>query len=209
MATKNLSEYNAAKVPDASNMIFGIVVSEWNPEITGALLEGCVSTLEKHGALPENIHVKTVPGSFELIYGARQMTLNDGYDAVIVLGCVIRGETPHFDYICQGVTQGIARLNATNNIPVVFGLLTTENMQQAQDRAGGRLDVVHMREVERIDERHHVKRRGGGYGESARGNRTQQERLFHYRQPLRATRLILPLIVLGSSSLNSTIRGYL
>ena len=139
MATKNLSEYNAAKVPDASNMIFGIVVSEWNPEITGALLDGCVSTLEKHGALPENIHVKTVPGSFELIYGARQMTLNDGYDAVIVLGCVIRGETPHFDYICQGVTQGIARLNATNNIPVVYGLLTTENMQQAQDRAGGRL----------------------------------------------------------------------
>ena len=94
-------------------MIFGIVVAEWNPEITGALLQGCVSTLEKHGALPENIHVKTVPGSFELIYGARQMTLNDGYDAVIVLGSVIRGETPHFDYICQGVTQGIARLNAT------------------------------------------------------------------------------------------------
>ena len=139
MATKNLSEYNIENVPDASNMIFGIVVSEWNPEITGALLEGCRNTLEKHGALPENIHVKTVPGSFELIYGARQMTLNDGYDAVIILGCVIRGETPHFDYICQGVTQGIARLNATNNIPVVFGLLTTENMQQAIDRAGGRL----------------------------------------------------------------------
>ena len=134
MATKNLSEYNIETVPDASNMIFGIVVSEWNPEITGALLDGCRNTLEKHGALPENIHVKTVPGSFELIYGARQMTLNDGYDAVIILGCVIRGETPHFDY-----TQGIARLNATNNIPVVFGLLTTENMQQALDRAGGRL----------------------------------------------------------------------
>ena len=99
MATKNLSEYNTEKVPDASNMIFGIVVSEWNPEITGAMLEGCVNTLEKHGALPENIHVKTVPGSFELIYGARQMTLNDGYDAVIILGCVIRGETPHFDYL--------------------------------------------------------------------------------------------------------------
>ena len=139
MATKNLSEYNVDKVPDASNMIFGIVVAEWNPEITGALLQGCVSTLEKHGALPENIHVKTVPGSFELIYGARQMTLNDGYDAVIVLGSVIRGETPHFDYICQGVTQGIARLNATNNIPVVYGLLTTNDLQQAKDRAGGRL----------------------------------------------------------------------
>ena len=123
MATKNLSEYNTEKVPDASNMIFGIVVAEWNPEITGALLEGCTSTLEKHGALPENIHVKTVPGSFELIYGAHQMTLNDGYDAVIILGSVIRGETPHFDYICQ----------------VVYGLLTTENLQQALDRAGGRL----------------------------------------------------------------------
>ena len=131
MATKNLSEYNAQQVPDASNMIFGVVVAEWNPEITGALLDGCVSTLEKHGALPENIHVKTVPGSFELIYGAHQMTLNDGYDAVIILGSVIRG--------CQGVTEGIARLNATSNIPVVFGLLTTNDLQQAKDRAGGRL----------------------------------------------------------------------
>ena len=139
MATKNFSEYNAAKVPDASNMCFGIVVAEWNPEITEALLDGTVSTLEKHGALPENIHVKTVPGSFELIYGAHQMSLNDGYDAVIILGCVIRGETPHFDYICQGVTQGIARLNATGNVPVIYGLLTTENFQQAKDRSGGRL----------------------------------------------------------------------
>lgn len=139
MATKNLSEYNIDRVPDASNMIFGIVVSEWNTEITGAMLSGCVNTLEKHGALPENIHVKRVPGSFELIYGARQMTLNGGYDAVIVLGSVIRGKTPHFDYVCQGVTQGIARLNATNNIPVVFGLLTTDDLQQAKDRAGGRL----------------------------------------------------------------------
>ena len=139
MATKNLSEYNAQQVPDASNMCFGIVVAEWNPEITGALLDGCVNTLEKHGALNENIHVKTVPGSFELIYGAHQMSLNDGYDAIIVLGCVIRGETPHFDYICQGVTQGIARLNATGSIPVIYGLLTTNDLQQAKDRAGGRL----------------------------------------------------------------------
>ena len=139
MATKNLSEYNAQQVPDASNMCFGIVVAEWNPEITGALLDGCVNTLEKHGALNENIHVKTVPGSFELIYGAHQMSLNDGYDAIIVLGCVIRGETPHFDYICQGVTQGIARLNATGSIPVIYGLLTTNDQQQAKDRAGGRL----------------------------------------------------------------------
>ena len=124
-ALHNLSDYDFSAVPDASNMIFGIVVAEWNPEITGALLDGCVSTLEKHGALPENIHVKTVPGSFELVYGAHQMTLNDGYDAVI-------------DYICQGVTEGIARLNATSNIPVVFGLLTTNDLQQAKDRAGGK-----------------------------------------------------------------------
>ena len=138
-ALHNLSDYNTQSVPDASNMCFGIVVAEWNKEITGALLRSAVDTLEKHGALPENIHVKTVPGSFELVYGARQMSLNGNYDAVIILGCVIRGETPHFDYICQGVTYGIARLNTTSEIPIIFGLLTTENLQQAKDRSGGRL----------------------------------------------------------------------
>lgn len=138
-ALHNLSDYDFNKVPDASNMCFGIVVAEWNPEITGALLEGAVKTLEKHGTIPENIHVKTVPGSFELIYGAQQMCRNDGFDAVIILGSVIRGETPHFDYICEGVTSGIAHLNATQNIPVVYGLLTTNNLQQAKDRSGGRL----------------------------------------------------------------------
>ena len=138
-ALHNLSEYDSNKVPDASNMCFGIVVAEWNPEITGALLDGCVKTLEKHGTLPENIHVKTVPGSFELVYGAQQMCKNDGFDAVIIFGSVIRGETPHFDYICEGVTYGIAHLNAVQNIPVVYGLVTTNDLQQAQDRAGGRL----------------------------------------------------------------------
>jgi len=138
-ALHNLSEYDSNKVPEASNMCFGIVVAEWNPEITGALLDGCVKTLEKHGTLPENIHVKTVPGSFELVYGAQQMCKNDGFDAVIILGSVIRGETPHFDYICEGVTYGIAHLNAVQNIPVVYGLVTTNDLQQAQDRAGGRL----------------------------------------------------------------------
>lgn len=138
-ALHNLSDYEFDKIPDASNMCFGIVVAEWNPEITGALLNGCMSTLEKHGALPENIHVKTVPGSFELIYGAHQMTLNGGYDAIIILGSVIKGETPHFDYICQGVTYGIARLNTISEIPIIYGLLTTENMEQAKDRSGGKL----------------------------------------------------------------------
>lgn len=141
MATElhHLSDYDVNTVPDASNMCFGIVVAEWNPEITDALLDGAMTTLKKHGTLPENIHVKTVPGSFELIYGAHQMVLHGGYDAVIILGSVIRGETPHFDYICQGVTEGIARLNATQEIPVIYGLLTTNDLQQAQDRCGGRL----------------------------------------------------------------------
>jgi len=138
-AYHNLSSYNETDIPDASNMCFGIVVAEWNEEITGALLKGCTDTLEKHGALPENIHVKRVPGSFELIYGAHQMCLNDGYDAVIILGCVIKGDTPHFDYICQGVTAGIAHLNATGDIPVIYGLLTCLDMQQAKDRSGGAL----------------------------------------------------------------------
>lgn len=138
-ALHNLSKYDFSEIPDASNMCFGIVVAEWNSEITGALLDGAVKTLEKHGMLPENIHIKTVPGSFELIYGAHQMCLNGGYDAVIILGCVIRGDTPHFDYICQGVTYGIARLNSTSEIPVIYGLLTTNDLQQAKDRSGGRL----------------------------------------------------------------------
>ena len=135
----NMSNYDEQSVPDDSNMCFGVVVAEWNPEITGALLDGTVRTLEKHGAIPENIHIKTVPGSFELIYGAQQMTKNDGFDAIIILGSVIKGETPHFDYICQGVTYGIARLNASQNIPVIYGLLTTNDLQQAKDRSGGKL----------------------------------------------------------------------
>lgn len=140
MATSlhNLSEYDFSKVPDASNMCFGIVVSEWNPKVTGALLDGAVKTLEKHGTLPENIHVKTVPGSFELVYGAQQMCKNDGFDAIIILGCVVRGETPHFDYICEGVTHGISYLNASQNIPVIFGLLTTNDLEQAVERSGGK-----------------------------------------------------------------------
>ena len=137
-ALHNLSSYNNESIPDASNMCFGIVVAEWNSEITNALLEGAVTTLEKHGALPENIHVRKVPGSFELIYGAHQMVLH-GYDAVIILGSVIRGETPHFDYICQGVTYGIARLNTISEIPIIYGLLTTNDLQQAKDRSGGKL----------------------------------------------------------------------
>ena len=108
-AYHNLSEYSLTSVPNAEQMKFGIVVSEWNDRITGKLLQGAVETLKKHGAKPENILIKAVPGSFELTYGANRMLENCELDAVIVLGCVIKGDTPHFDYVCMGVTQGIAQ----------------------------------------------------------------------------------------------------
>ena len=141
MATKfhNLSSYDPTTVPDASAMHFGIVVSEWNEKITGALLEGAYNTLVKHGAKEENITVKTVPGSFELIYGAQTMTKQEGIDAVIAIGCVVRGDTPHFDYICSGTTQGLAHLNTIGTVPVIYGLITTNTMEQAEMRAGGAL----------------------------------------------------------------------
>jgi len=137
MGTSNLSVYDPASVPDASNMRFGIVVSDWNSNITGALLEGAVSTLRQHGTEGENIVVKHVPGTFELTLGAQFLAEYDDLDAVICLGCVIQGETPHFNYICQGVTQGITQLNMEYNIPFIFGVLTTHTAQQAADRAGG------------------------------------------------------------------------
>ena len=133
----NLSEYDIKSVPSATGMRFGIVVSEWNNSITGALLEGAQSTLLKHGVSEEDIIVMTVPGSFELIFGASQMAKSGKVDGVIAIGCVIRGDTPHFDYICDGTTQGLAELNTTGNIPVIYGLLTCNTLQQAQDRAGG------------------------------------------------------------------------
>ena len=103
-AFHNLSDYDAESVPDASGMRFGIVVSEWNSNITGALLEGAVNTLKKHGAKEENILVQTVPGSFELTFGSAQMVKSGQVDAVIAIGCVVRGDTPHFDYVCKGTT---------------------------------------------------------------------------------------------------------
>ena len=138
-AYQNLSEYDFNSVPDASEMNIGIVVAEWNKNITEKLLEGACNTLEKHGVKPENIVVKRVPGSFELTFGAKRLAETKELDAVIVLGCVVRGDTPHFDYVCSGVTQGITELNATTDTPVIYGLITTNNMQQAEDRAGGKL----------------------------------------------------------------------
>ena len=141
MATKfhNLSEYDLNSVPSAQGMRFGIVVSEWNNNITGALLQGAYDTLTKHGAREEDITVMTVPGSFELVFGASQMVKSGKMDAVIAIGCVVRGDTPHFDYICEGTTQGLASLNERFDVPVIYGLLTCNNMEQAQDRAGGTL----------------------------------------------------------------------
>ena len=141
MATelKNLSSYDPTKVANGKGRKVGIVYAEWNDEITYALRDGAVKTLIENGVEESDITLASVPGSFELIYGARMMTLRGDYDAIIILGSVIRGETPHFDYICQGVTYGISRINATSEIPVIYGLLTTENMQQALDRCGGKL----------------------------------------------------------------------
>lgn len=139
MATKNLSAYNPESVPSGKNMKFGIVVAEWNYEITRALADGAIETLKKHDVVDENISVKHVPGTFELTLGAQYMAEYTDVDAVIVLGCVIQGETRHFDFICQGVTQGITELNIKYNKPFVFGVLTTDNQQQALDRAGGKL----------------------------------------------------------------------
>ena len=139
MATKNLSAYDIDSVPSAENMKFGIVVAEWNYQITGALAQGAVDTLLKHGTKEENIIIKHVPGSFELTLGGQFFAEYTDVDAILLLGCVIQGETRHFDFICQGVTEGTTKLNMTYNLPVIFGLLTTDNEKQALDRSGGRL----------------------------------------------------------------------
>lgn len=138
-ALHNLSSYDPTTVPDGADMIIGIVVSEWNEEITGALLDGAYNTLLKHGVKKDNIIVRTVPGSFELVYGSSLMMDETEADAIIAIGCVIRGDTPHFDYICQGTTQGLAELNKKGYVPVIYGLLTCETQQQALDRCGGAL----------------------------------------------------------------------
>jgi len=130
--------HDSSAIPDASKMRIGIIVSQWNQPITEKLLDGARNTLEKLGVSPDNMPIFRVPGSFELTFGAQQLAKYGDVDAIIVLGCVIRGETSHYDYVCKAVTEGITRLNATQDIPVIFGLLTTENMQQAEDRAGGK-----------------------------------------------------------------------
>ena len=140
MATihKNLSEYNSQAVPNAESLRFGIVVSEWNENITFKLLEGAVQTLKENGAKDENIIVWYVPGSFELTYGSFQMAQTQNVDAVIAIGCVIQGETKHFDFVCEGVTQGIKDVNIQTDTPAIFCVLTDNTMQHSIDRAGGK-----------------------------------------------------------------------
>jgi 6,7-dimethyl-8-ribityllumazine synthase len=134
---KNLSEYDPSKLPSAKAMKFVIVVSDWNQEITGSLLNGAYETLIESGATPDSIIVEHVPGSFEIPSAAKLISDKMKPDAVICLGCVIQGETHHFDFICQSVTHGITELNLRGNIPFIFGVLTTKNIEQARERAGG------------------------------------------------------------------------
>lgn len=138
MATTNLSLYDSESIPDASEFRFGIVVSEWNPEITQNLYEGALATFLKHGALAENITAIKVPGSFELVYGCKQLLSHDDLDAVIAIGNVIKGETEHFTFVCEGVTQGIKDLNVKFDTPTIFCVLTDHHKQQSLDRSGGK-----------------------------------------------------------------------
>ena len=139
MATKNqnLSAYDKATIPNAKDFRFGIVVSEWNANITDNLFKGAESTLLEHGVESQNIIYWQVPGSFELIYGGKRMQ-EQNVDAVIVIGSVIQGDTKHFDFVCEAVSQGIKDLNVLHETPVIFCLLTDNTMQQAIDRSGGK-----------------------------------------------------------------------
>lgn len=135
---KNLSVTEGSEIPSAKDFKFGVVYSEWNYEVTNALKDGAVKTLLANGAKEENILIKTVPGSFELTLGAQYLAEFTEVDAIICLGCVIQGETRHFDFICDAVAKGITDLNIKYNQPFIFGVLTPENQQQAIDRAGGK-----------------------------------------------------------------------
>jgi len=137
-ANKNLSIYDKQTVPDAKDLRFGIVVSEWNAEITEGLYSGAIEALLDCGALDKNIVRWNVPGSFELTYACKKIITSQNLDAVIAIGSVIQGETKHFDFVCSATAQGIMDLNTTGEVPVVFCVLTDNTLQQAQDRSGGK-----------------------------------------------------------------------
>jgi len=140
MATKekNLSARSVETTPDMSSKRIAIVISEWNEEITDSLYEGALNTLLQNGIQKQNIIKTYVPGSFELSLGAQKMAQQKDIDTVICLGCVIQGETRHFEFICQSVAQGLKDVALKFDKPVIFGVLTTDTFQQALDRAGGK-----------------------------------------------------------------------
>lgn len=137
-ALSNLSDYNAEDLPNANGLRIGLIVSQWNKEITHALYKGAVETLISHGVKDQDIITFHVPGSFELPFGASKMIDKHAPDAVIVIGSVIQGETKHFDFVCQATAQGVMDLNIQTQTPVVFCVLTDNTLQQAQDRSGGK-----------------------------------------------------------------------
>ena len=139
MATKNLSAYDKSTIPSGEKLNIGIVVSEWNAEITENMCKGAIETLVDCGVVQHNIIRWDVPGSFELVFGCKKMVETHHLDAVIAIGCVIQGETKHFDFVCEGVTKGIIELNLKYNTPVIFCVLTDNTKQQSIDRSGGKL----------------------------------------------------------------------
>lgn len=139
MATTNLSAYDKTTIPNAKQLRFGIVVSEWNSNITENLYKGALKALIDNGALTENITLLNVPGSFELIYGCKHLIKTKELDAVIAIGCVIQGETKHFDFVCDAVSQGVKDLNLQYDLPTIFCVLTDNTKQQSIDRSGGKL----------------------------------------------------------------------
>ena len=140
MATenKNLSSYDKSTIPNAKNYRFGIVVSNWNQDVTEGLYQGVINTLYDCGAQKQNIKRIDTPGSFELIHAAKKLHQSKiNFDAIIVIGCVIKGETMHFEFVCQGVTYGISKLNILYDTPTIFCVLTDQNKEQSLARSGG------------------------------------------------------------------------
>jgi 6,7-dimethyl-8-ribityllumazine synthase len=135
---KNLSDYDSKAVPDGMDYHIGVIAAEWNPEVTDALLKGAVDTLLEHGVAEDRLIIRRVPGTFELSSAADIMLDSQYPDAVICIGCVIQGETRHFEFICQAASQGITNVAIKHECPVIFSVLTTDTMQQALDRAGGK-----------------------------------------------------------------------
>lgn len=137
MSTTNLSSYDPTTVPDATGRRFAIVISEWNSQVTNAMGKGAIDTLRKYGVAEGDIDVEYVPGSYELIHACNRLTRRSDLDAIIAIGCIVRGETPHFDYLSEAVAVNLGKLNTEADMPIIFGVLTTNDLQQALDRSGG------------------------------------------------------------------------